>query len=159
MYGYSAVMEVPADKSLNEEQSRFYFQDLLRGIEYCEFKSHLNMWFRVCQFAFNRNYDILSTPTQYTIRRSFTGILSHLTCWLVMMGTSKSLTLESVTSLRVPTHCLPAQWERQHSSLLRLSPRPARTFRARSEREREKGGASQLRHDSAIYHLLSFTTE
>lgn len=32
-----AVMEVPAEKPFSEDQSRFYFQDLLRGIEYCEF--------------------------------------------------------------------------------------------------------------------------
>ncbi len=29
-------MEVPTDKPLDEDQARFYFQDLLRGIEYCE---------------------------------------------------------------------------------------------------------------------------
>lgn len=31
-----AVMEVPTDKPFSEDQARFYFQDLLRGIEYCE---------------------------------------------------------------------------------------------------------------------------
>lgn len=29
-------MEVPTDKPFSEDQARFYFQDLLRGIEYCE---------------------------------------------------------------------------------------------------------------------------
>lgn len=33
-----AVMEVPNDKPLNEDQSRFYFQDLLRGIEYLHYQ-------------------------------------------------------------------------------------------------------------------------
>ncbi|KAK3555329.1 hypothetical protein QTP86_014927 [Hemibagrus guttatus] len=33
-----AVMEVPTDKPLNEEQARFYFQDLLRGIEYLHYQ-------------------------------------------------------------------------------------------------------------------------
>ncbi|KAG9266220.1 calcium/calmodulin-dependent protein kinase kinase 2 isoform X1 [Astyanax mexicanus] len=33
-----AVMEVPTDKPLNEDQSRFYFQDLLRGIEYLHYQ-------------------------------------------------------------------------------------------------------------------------
>ncbi|XP_026995844.1 calcium/calmodulin-dependent protein kinase kinase 2 isoform X2 [Tachysurus fulvidraco] len=33
-----AVMEVPTDKALNEEQARFYFQDLLRGIEYLHYQ-------------------------------------------------------------------------------------------------------------------------
>ncbi|KAL4609576.1 calcium/calmodulin-dependent protein kinase kinase 2-like [Arapaima gigas] len=32
------VMEVPTDKPLNEEQARFYFQDLLRGIEYLHYQ-------------------------------------------------------------------------------------------------------------------------
>lgn len=135
VYVYSAVMEVPTDKPLNEEQARFYFQDLLRGIEYCEFKSHLDMWLRFREFAVDRNDDVLSTSLQYTIRRSFTVILSHLTCWLARMDTLKSLTLESATSLREPTPCWPARWERRHSLLQRRSPRPARTSRARSERE------------------------
>lgn len=33
-----AVMEVPTDKPLNEDQARFYFQDLLRGIEYLHYQ-------------------------------------------------------------------------------------------------------------------------
>ncbi|XP_077104712.1 calcium/calmodulin-dependent protein kinase kinase 2 isoform X2 [Siphateles boraxobius] len=33
-----AVMEVPADKPLDEDQARFYFQDLLRGIEYLHYQ-------------------------------------------------------------------------------------------------------------------------
>uniref|UniRef100_A0A3B3T388 calcium/calmodulin-dependent protein kinase n=1 Tax=Paramormyrops kingsleyae TaxID=1676925 RepID=A0A3B3T388_9TELE len=33
-----AVMEVPTEKSLNEDQTRFYFQDLLRGIEYLHYQ-------------------------------------------------------------------------------------------------------------------------
>ncbi|KAF3848925.1 hypothetical protein F7725_015422 [Dissostichus mawsoni] len=33
-----AVMEVPADKPFSEDQSRFYFQDLLRGIEYLHYQ-------------------------------------------------------------------------------------------------------------------------
>ncbi|MBN3296102.1 KKCC2 kinase, partial [Amia calva] len=33
-----AVMEVPADKHLTEDQARFYFQDLLRGIEYLHYQ-------------------------------------------------------------------------------------------------------------------------
>ena len=32
-----AVMEVPAEKPFNEDQARFYFKDLLRGMEFCEF--------------------------------------------------------------------------------------------------------------------------
>lgn len=32
-----AVMEVPADKPFSEEQARFYFRDLLRGIEYLHY--------------------------------------------------------------------------------------------------------------------------
>ncbi|XP_028318570.1 calcium/calmodulin-dependent protein kinase kinase 2 [Gouania willdenowi] len=32
-----AVMEVPADKPFSEDQARFYFQDLLRGIEYLHY--------------------------------------------------------------------------------------------------------------------------
>uniref|UniRef100_A0AAY3ZW51 calcium/calmodulin-dependent protein kinase n=1 Tax=Denticeps clupeoides TaxID=299321 RepID=A0AAY3ZW51_9TELE len=34
----SAVMEVPTDKPFSEEQARFYFQDLLRGIEYLHYQ-------------------------------------------------------------------------------------------------------------------------
>ncbi|XP_029023937.1 calcium/calmodulin-dependent protein kinase kinase 2 isoform X1 [Betta splendens] len=33
-----AVMEVPADKPFSEDQARFYFQDLLRGIEYLHYQ-------------------------------------------------------------------------------------------------------------------------
>ncbi|KAM6986144.1 calcium/calmodulin-dependent protein kinase kinase 2 [Aplochiton taeniatus] len=33
-----AVMEVPTDKPFNEHQSRFYFQDLLRGIEFLHYQ-------------------------------------------------------------------------------------------------------------------------
>lgn len=33
-----AVMEVPTDKPFSEDQSRFYFQDLLRGIEYLHYQ-------------------------------------------------------------------------------------------------------------------------
>ncbi|XP_055009703.1 LOW QUALITY PROTEIN: calcium/calmodulin-dependent protein kinase kinase 2 [Boleophthalmus pectinirostris] len=33
-----AVMEVPTDKPLSEDQARFYFQDLLRGIEYLHYQ-------------------------------------------------------------------------------------------------------------------------
>ncbi|XP_034402652.1 calcium/calmodulin-dependent protein kinase kinase 2 isoform X1 [Cyclopterus lumpus] len=33
-----AVMEVPSDKPFSEDQSRFYFQDLLRGIEYLHYQ-------------------------------------------------------------------------------------------------------------------------
>ncbi|TNN70757.1 Calcium/calmodulin-dependent protein kinase kinase 2 [Liparis tanakae] len=33
-----AVMEVPSDKPFGEDQSRFYFQDLLRGIEYLHYQ-------------------------------------------------------------------------------------------------------------------------
>ncbi|XP_030624431.1 calcium/calmodulin-dependent protein kinase kinase 2 [Chanos chanos] len=33
-----AVMEIPTDKPLNEDQARFYFQDLLRGIEYLHYQ-------------------------------------------------------------------------------------------------------------------------
>ncbi|KAL2099833.1 hypothetical protein ACEWY4_004227 [Coilia grayii] len=33
-----AVMEVPTDKPLTEDQARFYFQDLLRGIEYLHYQ-------------------------------------------------------------------------------------------------------------------------
>ncbi|XP_012694068.1 calcium/calmodulin-dependent protein kinase kinase 2 isoform X2 [Clupea harengus] len=33
-----AVMEVPADKPFTEDQARFYFQDLLRGIEYLHYQ-------------------------------------------------------------------------------------------------------------------------
>uniref|UniRef100_A0A671NLQ2 Protein kinase domain-containing protein n=1 Tax=Sinocyclocheilus anshuiensis TaxID=1608454 RepID=A0A671NLQ2_9TELE len=36
--GKSAVMEVPTDKPLDEDQARFYFQDLLRGIEYLHYQ-------------------------------------------------------------------------------------------------------------------------
>uniref|UniRef100_A0A672QWV7 Protein kinase domain-containing protein n=1 Tax=Sinocyclocheilus grahami TaxID=75366 RepID=A0A672QWV7_SINGR len=36
--GKSAVMEVPTDKTLDEDQARFYFQDLLRGIEYLHYQ-------------------------------------------------------------------------------------------------------------------------
>lgn len=39
VYVFRAVMEVPTDKPFSEDQSRFYFQDLLRGIEYCEYPS------------------------------------------------------------------------------------------------------------------------
>merc|ERR1719268_292304 len=31
-------MEVPTDKPLNEHQARFYFQDLLRGIEFLHYQ-------------------------------------------------------------------------------------------------------------------------
>lgn len=30
-------MEVPTDKPFTEEQARFYFRDVVLGIEYCEF--------------------------------------------------------------------------------------------------------------------------
>lgn len=33
-----AVMEVPAEKPFSEDQSRFYFQDLLRGMEYLHYQ-------------------------------------------------------------------------------------------------------------------------
>ncbi|KAA0719876.1 Calcium/calmodulin-dependent protein kinase kinase 2 [Triplophysa tibetana] len=33
-----AVMEVPTDKPLDEDQARFYFQDLLRGMEYLHYQ-------------------------------------------------------------------------------------------------------------------------
>ncbi|XP_065100164.1 calcium/calmodulin-dependent protein kinase kinase 2 isoform X1 [Paramisgurnus dabryanus] len=33
-----AVMEIPTDKPLDEDQARFYFQDLLRGIEYLHYQ-------------------------------------------------------------------------------------------------------------------------
>ncbi|XP_067339926.1 calcium/calmodulin-dependent protein kinase kinase 2 isoform X1 [Channa argus] len=33
-----AVMEVPTDKPFSEDQARFYFQDLLRGIEYLHYQ-------------------------------------------------------------------------------------------------------------------------
>uniref|UniRef100_A0A1A7YPC9 calcium/calmodulin-dependent protein kinase n=1 Tax=Iconisemion striatum TaxID=60296 RepID=A0A1A7YPC9_9TELE len=33
-----AVMEVPADKAFSEDQARFYFRDLLRGIEYLHYQ-------------------------------------------------------------------------------------------------------------------------
>ncbi|XP_056146646.1 calcium/calmodulin-dependent protein kinase kinase 2 [Lampris incognitus] len=33
-----AVMEVPTDKPFNEDQARFYFQDLLRGIEFLHYQ-------------------------------------------------------------------------------------------------------------------------
>lgn len=32
----SAVMEVPTDNPFTEEQARFYFRDLVLGIEYCK---------------------------------------------------------------------------------------------------------------------------
>uniref|UniRef100_A0AAY5EAA4 Protein kinase domain-containing protein n=1 Tax=Electrophorus electricus TaxID=8005 RepID=A0AAY5EAA4_ELEEL len=38
LYMGKQVMEVPTDKPLNEDQSRFYFQDLLRGIEYLHYQ-------------------------------------------------------------------------------------------------------------------------
>uniref|UniRef100_A0A7N8YLQ5 calcium/calmodulin-dependent protein kinase n=1 Tax=Mastacembelus armatus TaxID=205130 RepID=A0A7N8YLQ5_9TELE len=36
--GMLAVMEVPTDKPFSEDQARFYFQDLLRGIEYLHYQ-------------------------------------------------------------------------------------------------------------------------
>uniref|UniRef100_A0A673IKG6 Si:ch73-62l21.1 n=1 Tax=Sinocyclocheilus rhinocerous TaxID=307959 RepID=A0A673IKG6_9TELE len=38
LYMGKAVMEVPTDKPLDEDQARFYFQDLLRGIEYLHYQ-------------------------------------------------------------------------------------------------------------------------
>uniref|UniRef100_A0A3Q3JIK0 non-specific serine/threonine protein kinase n=1 Tax=Monopterus albus TaxID=43700 RepID=A0A3Q3JIK0_MONAL len=38
LYMGMAVMEVPADKAFSENQARFYFQDLLRGIEYLHYQ-------------------------------------------------------------------------------------------------------------------------
>uniref|UniRef100_G3PZX2 Calcium/calmodulin-dependent protein kinase kinase 2 n=1 Tax=Gasterosteus aculeatus aculeatus TaxID=481459 RepID=G3PZX2_GASAC len=35
---WPTVMEVPAEKPFSEDQSRFYFQDLLRGIEYLHYQ-------------------------------------------------------------------------------------------------------------------------
>jgi len=35
-YLCSPVMEIPTLKPLSEDQARFYFQDLIKGIEYCE---------------------------------------------------------------------------------------------------------------------------
>uniref|UniRef100_A0A3B3V087 non-specific serine/threonine protein kinase n=1 Tax=Poecilia latipinna TaxID=48699 RepID=A0A3B3V087_9TELE len=35
---FRAVMEVPTDKPFSEEQARFYFRDLLRGIEYLHYQ-------------------------------------------------------------------------------------------------------------------------
>lgn len=32
----SPVMEVPTDKPFTEEQARFYFRDVVLGIEYCK---------------------------------------------------------------------------------------------------------------------------
>lgn len=32
----SPVMEIPTLKPLSEDQARFYFQDLIKGIEYCK---------------------------------------------------------------------------------------------------------------------------
>lgn len=37
-------MEVPTDKAFSEDQARFYFQDLLRGIEYRESKPTFILW-------------------------------------------------------------------------------------------------------------------
>lgn len=34
-------MEVPTDSPLTEEQARFYFRDVVLGIEYCEYWPHL----------------------------------------------------------------------------------------------------------------------
>lgn len=39
-YLCSPVMEIPTLKPLSEDQARFYFQDLIKGIEYCECKQH-----------------------------------------------------------------------------------------------------------------------
>uniref|UniRef100_A0A665X508 Calcium/calmodulin-dependent protein kinase kinase 2-like n=1 Tax=Echeneis naucrates TaxID=173247 RepID=A0A665X508_ECHNA len=36
--GMLAVMEVPTDKPFSEDQARFYFQDVLRGIEYLHYQ-------------------------------------------------------------------------------------------------------------------------
>lgn len=33
---FRPVMEVPTLKPLSEDQARFYFQDLIKGIEYCK---------------------------------------------------------------------------------------------------------------------------
>uniref|UniRef100_A0A3B3W1E7 Calcium/calmodulin dependent protein kinase kinase 2 n=1 Tax=Poecilia latipinna TaxID=48699 RepID=A0A3B3W1E7_9TELE len=38
LYMGMAVMEVPTDKPFSEEQARFYFRDLLRGIEYLHYQ-------------------------------------------------------------------------------------------------------------------------
>ncbi|MGH0151427.1 UNVERIFIED_CONTAM: hypothetical protein FKN15_020151 [Acipenser sinensis] len=38
IYFFSAVMEVTTDKPLTENQARFYFQDLLRGIEFLHYQ-------------------------------------------------------------------------------------------------------------------------
>lgn len=32
-------MEVPTDSPLTEEQARFYFRDVVLGIEYCEYRA------------------------------------------------------------------------------------------------------------------------
>lgn len=50
-YAFRAVMEVPTDKAFSEDQARFYFQDLLRGIEYCESPKPLIILFHsACYF-------------------------------------------------------------------------------------------------------------
>lgn len=35
---FRPVMEVPTLKPLSEDQARFYFQDLIKGIEYCKWR-------------------------------------------------------------------------------------------------------------------------
>lgn len=62
---HSPVMEIPTLKPLSEDQARFYFQDLIKGIEYCKclcrkdgssyfgfFSEHLGLAFLLCTAQF-----------------------------------------------------------------------------------------------------------
>ncbi|KAJ0021940.1 hypothetical protein NQD34_009430 [Periophthalmus magnuspinnatus] len=44
------VMEVPTDNPLTEEQARFYFRDVVLGIEYCMFKINYSVIFPLTTF-------------------------------------------------------------------------------------------------------------
>lgn len=40
LMSFSPVMEVPTDDPFTEEQARFYFRDVVLGIEYCKSGLH-----------------------------------------------------------------------------------------------------------------------
>lgn len=67
-------MEIPTLKPLSEDQARFYFQDLIKGIEYCECLcekegiSYFNFFFKHPGLDFLLVYGAISSGSCYCTR-------------------------------------------------------------------------------------------
>lgn len=111
----SPVMEVPTDTPFTEEQARFYFRDVVLGIEYC--KSHLRgtaLFFCCLHWP----PFLLSFP-QCTTTRSSTGTSSRPTCCWATTATSRSPISASARSSRARMPSCHAQRGRRPSWPLR----------------------------------------